>query len=114
MLRMRQYSSVILLLGLSLCAVAADVPPADAAFRSRIVREYVGGCIKGLEEQPMLRAIYSRKTVETYCTCCQRYRADVLSQALKNGERGKAVSDRASDYSHDKCVHILEKGLERE
>ena len=114
MLRMRHSSSVILLLGLSLCAVAADVPPADAEFRSQIAREYVGGCIKGIEDQPMLRAIYSRKTVETYCTCYQRYRADVLAQAIKSGERGKAVSDRAADYSHEKCLRILENGLERE
>jgi hypothetical protein len=106
--------AIILLLGLATHAVAADVPPAGSEFRKQIAGEYVGGCVKGIEDQPNLRAIYSRKTVETYCTCRQRYRADVLAQALKNGERGKAVSDRASDYSHEKCVHILLKNLERE
>lgn len=111
---MKYTVAAITLCGLACHAVAADVPPANAEFRAKISKEYMGVCIKGIEDKPDLRALYSHKTVETFCTCRQRYRADVLAQAIKNDQRGKAVSDRASDYSQEKCVHILLNNLEQE
>jgi hypothetical protein len=87
--------------------IAADVPQADAAFRAERVKEYTASCIKGIEDLPDLRAIYSHKTVEVYCVCRQRFSADVLAQAIKIGKRGKAVQDQAADYAAEKCGHIL-------
>ena len=74
----------------------------------------MAACVQGIEAKPHLRATYSAKTVETYCACRQRYRADVLAQALKNNVRGKAVVDQAADYAQAKCIHILLQHLEYE
>lgn len=111
---MKRTFAAILFLTAARCALAVDVPPANPEYRAQITKEYMGLCVKGIEDLPDLRAMYSRKTIETYCTCRQRFRADVLAQAIKNDERGKAVSDRASDYSQEKCAHILLKNLEKE
>ena len=111
---MTRISVGVALLVLAGRALGADVPPASAEFRAQIMKEYVGLCVKGIEDQPDLKAMYSQKTVEVYCVCRQRYRADVLAQAIKNGERGKAVTDKAHNYSQAKCGHILVNGLEKE
>lgn len=95
-------------------AHAVEVPPASAEFRAQIAEEYMASCVQGIEAKPHLRATYSAKTVETYCACRQRYRADVLAQAIKNNARGQAVDDQAADYAQEKCVHILLNHLERE
>jgi hypothetical protein len=106
--------AALVFLGLAHNAVAADAPPASEEFRARLIKENTAACVKGIEAKPDLRAIYSHKTVETYCICRQRYRADVFAHANKNDERGQAVADRAHDYAHGRCVHILLKNLERE
>ena len=113
MQRMKHFATAVALSALAMSA-AADVPPASPEFRAQITREYRDVCVEGIENQPALRASYSRNTVETYCTCRQRYRADVLAGALRKDERGMGVTDRASDYSHEKCAHILLKNLENE
>ena len=95
-------------------AVAVDVPQATEEFRAQIISKYKDNCVKGIEDKPDLRVLYSHKTIETYCTCRQRYRADIIAQAIKNNERGKMVSDRVHDYAQAKCVHILLNGLEQE
>lgn len=104
----------IFLLALAFNVSAADVPPSSAALRAQITKEYMSVCVKSIEEKPDLRAIYSTRTIETYCACRQRYRADVLAQAIKNNERGTSVADRASDYAQEKCSYILLQSLEEE
>jgi hypothetical protein len=100
--------------GFTCRAIAADAPPATEEFRAQLISEDNDNCVKAIEDKPDLRALYSHKTIETYCTCRQRYRADIIAQAIKDNERGKSVSDRAADYAQEKCVHILLNGLEQE
>ncbi|MDR2219012.1 MAG: hypothetical protein LBE24_00340 [Methylobacillus sp.] len=95
-------------------ATNSTVAESSDEFRAKITDEYAMECIKGIEDEPDLRAVYSHKTVEVYCVCRQRYRADVLAQAIKDDERGKAVSDRAAAYAHENCKYILLQGLEKE
>jgi hypothetical protein len=101
-----------MLLGAS--AIAAEVPAASAEFRARYVEEYAPACIKGIEDNPEMRALYSHATVATYCTCRQRYRADMVAQAIATGRRGKAVDDEGYEYAAAKCARILTGHLEKE
>jgi len=96
----------------SAAAFAADVPEASAEFRAQYIKENTSACVKGIEDQADLKALYSSKTVEAYCTCRQRYRADVIAQAKKDGRRG--VFDEAAAYAEKKCNHILIEQLEHE
>jgi len=96
----------------SVAAVAADVPEASAEYRAQYIKENTKACVNGIEEQADLKALYSSKTVEVYCTCRQRYRADVVAQAEKDGKRG--VFDEAAAYAEKKCNHILIEQLEHE
>ncbi len=101
----------------SSCVVAADVPDVPAAsqeFRTKYISENVPTCVKAIEDSPTLKTAYSKKTVEVYCTCRQRYSADVIAQAMKDGKRGKAVSDQAEEYADEKCRRVLLKNLEIE
>jgi hypothetical protein len=93
---------------------AADVPEASADFRAQYIKENAAACIKGIEEKPDLRALYSHKTVETYCTCRQRYKADVIADAMRTERRGKAVADEAYEYAAQKCGYILIEERESE
>ena len=95
-------------------AIAADVPQAGEAFRTEYVKKYTADCVKGIEDKPDLRVRYSHKTVEAYCTCRQRFTADVFAQAIKEDRRGKPVQDESAKYAQEKCVHILLKQLEHE
>lgn len=95
-------------------ALAADPPPADAEFRDHYVASYSGACVKGLEAKPELKALYSSETVVAYCECRQRYKADVLAQAIKDERRGKQVQEDANEYAQAKCAHILEQQLDHE
>jgi len=96
----------------SAAAFAADVPEASAEFRAQYIKENTSACVKGIESQADLKALYSSKTVEVYCTCRQRYRADVVAQATKDGKRG--VFDEAAQYAEKKCNRILIEQLEHE
>lgn len=96
----------------TIAAAAEDVPEASAEFRTKYIAENTALCVKGIEDRPDVSALYSRKTVETYCTCRQRYRADVVAQAMKEGKRG--VFDEAARYAELKCNHILLQQLEHE
>lgn len=98
----------------SCVGIAADVPEASAEFRARYIKENTAACVKGVENEPELRTLYSHKTVETYCTCRQRYKADVIAKAMKAEQRGKAVSDEAYEYAEQKCNYILIEQLEAE
>jgi hypothetical protein len=99
---------------LSCVGFAADVPEASAEFRAQYIKENAAACIKGIEDKPDLRTLYSHKTVETYCTCRQRYKADVIARAMKAEQRGKAVSDEAYEYAEQKCNYILIEQRESE
>jgi hypothetical protein len=111
--RMKNIIALVLLL-ITLGAHAADVPPASEEVRAQRIKEYTAVCVKGIEDVPELRTVYSGKTVHVYCTCRQRFHADVLANAQKEGRRGKAVSEEAYDYADKKCGHILLKNLESE
>jgi hypothetical protein len=93
---------------------APDIPAASAEFRAKYVAENTAACVKGIEASVELKALYSAKTVEVYCKCRQRYRADVIAQAIKDGKRGKAVDDQGADYAQAKCSRILISQLEIE
>jgi hypothetical protein len=95
-------------------ALAADVPEATAEFRAQHIKEYAPSCIEALDGNPKFRVAYSKKTIEAYCACSQRYQADVYSAAIKADKRGKTVGDEASEYASKKCSRILIEKLERE
>ncbi len=95
-------------------AFAANVPEATAEFRAQHIKEYAPSCIEALDGNPKFRVSYTRRTIEAYCTCRQRYEADVYAAAMKADKRGKAVEDDASEYSSKKCSRILIEKLERE
>lgn len=97
---------------LSSCLIAVDIPPAKESFRAQYIKDHVEGCIKAIEAKSDMRVFYSHKTVETYCTCRQRYEADVVSQAEKEDKRG--VQDESNKYVGQKCQHILLDNLEHE
>lgn len=99
---------------LNLSAIAADIPAADPAIRAEYVKRNSAACVKAIEDQPGLKAFYSHKTVEVYCNCRQRYRADVITQATKEDRRGKAVQDEAAAYEKTKCASILINQVEHE
>jgi hypothetical protein len=102
------------LLNLSTLAIAADIPAADPAIRAQYVKEYSAACVKGIEDKPALKVLYSHKTVEVYCNCRQRYRADAITQAIKEDRRGKAVQDEAEAYATKQCTPILINQVEHE
>jgi hypothetical protein len=99
---------------LSTPGLTADVPEASAEFRAQYIKENAPACIKGIEDKPDMRALYSHKTVEAYCTCRQRYKADVIANAIKDNKRGKAVADAAYEYAKTKCTPILLEQRETE
>lgn len=108
-----RYSLVLLIL-FSIFASAEEIPPASKEFRQSYIADNVPFCIKTLEEMPDERALHSHKTIVAYCSCRQRYKADVISWAIDNNQRGKEVSDRADAYTNEKCLNILIEDLEEE
>ncbi|MET1078941.1 MAG: hypothetical protein ABWY06_13085 [Pseudomonas sp.] len=98
----------------SAVAAATEYPAASAEQRAQRIDEYTASCVTGVEAVPDLRALYSHATVQAYCTCRQRYSADVLAQAAKKDQRGKAVEDRMNAYAEAKCTYVLVQQLEHE
>ncbi len=70
--------------------------------------------MSGVEAVPDLRALYSHATVQAYCTCRQRYSADVLADAAKKDLRGEDVEERMSAFAEAKCSYVLVQQLEHE
>lgn len=85
----------------------ADVPPATDEFRAQVTEANLDVCIKAIRNESDLKNTYSQKTIETYCICRQRYRADVLAQSPKGSENTENVLNQAADYAHKKCAYIL-------
>jgi hypothetical protein len=71
----------------ALSANAADFPAASAEYRNARIEEYVPGCLKAFEDDPEIRVQYSHKTMEVFCTCRQRFKADVLAWAIEKNIR---------------------------
>jgi hypothetical protein len=69
-------------------AYAVEVPEAPAEFRSQQVKKYLSTCIKAIDDDPDLRTNFSRETVQVWCNCSERYQADMVWQARKEGRRG--------------------------
>ena len=118
-LHVKVFLAAVMFPGLAGHAISADVPPASEEYRAQIIEKYRDGCVRGIEDRPSLETQYSHKTIEVFCTCRQRYRADVMAQATDNDERRdfndeRRVFNRAADYAQSKCDYILLKSLEQE
>ncbi|MES2821128.1 MAG: hypothetical protein V4812_19300 [Pseudomonadota bacterium] len=98
----------------STCGWSAEYPISSDQQRAQQIDQNTAACVEGIEALPDLRALYSRPTVQAYCTCRQRFSADVLADAAKNDRRGKAVQDEVAAYAEEKCTYILMQQLEHE
>ncbi|MDQ0612123.1 hypothetical protein QFZ83_006294 [Variovorax sp. W1I1] len=113
-MKFKNYAAIVALFLLARPALSTEIPEASGKFRAQLIKENTASCVAGIEVKPELRALFTRKTIEAFCTCRQRYRADVISQAAKMDKRGKAVEDEAHEYAQAKCSHILTQQLEHE